>query len=190
MFLKIFLEILTHFAALILQLFSVCEWEEIEFVFFIVLPLFVLFLFFGLQELIVVPNKLISLAHEKFILPLSISSHLFFNFLYNVLLGLSCEHEISLCLCKLFLHLFDILITKFLERGHVMEINAPAESCVHSTLKHAWKARDSYACLLVNLTHLLVSETIIHVLTWLRIRIRHLDKLDLSSLCDLGTRLS
>ena len=62
--LKVLFKVITQLAALILQLFSIGEREEVKFVFTIVLPLAILLFFLCLQKLIVISHKLISFVHK------------------------------------------------------------------------------------------------------------------------------
>jgi hypothetical protein len=169
--LKVLFQIFAQLAAFILELFSISEWEEVKLVFTIVLPLAILLFFLCLQKLIVISHKLISFVHKKLVLALSVSCHLFTHLLYYVLLSLSCEHKVALCLGKLILHLFDIFVADLLKRRHFSEIDALSESSVYPTLKHTWETRDSNPSFFVQIAHLLISKAIEHVFSGLWIRV-------------------
>ena len=128
--------------------------------------------------------------HKQFVLAFSVPGHLFTYLFYYVLLSFPSEHEVPLSFGKLILHFLHILVTYLLEWRHITEIDTLSKSSVDTTLKHAWEARYCNTCFLVDIAHLLISKAIEHVISWLWVRIRHLNELSFSSLSNLCARKS
>ncbi len=109
--------------------------------------------------------------HQQIVLSLAVICHLLFHTSNNVLLGLSCESEIALSLCKLFLHFTDIVLTDVLDGRHLREINTFSEAGHDTSFKHPRETWNGDPIFLIDLLDLLVSQLIIHCLARLRIRV-------------------
>ena len=187
MSIEFFFHSLLHLWSLVFKLFSMSKWEEVKLIISIVLPFFFLFIFFCLYIRIIVLEELFSFMHKKLVFSLAIVGHLLFHITDNFLFSLPSKGELALCSCKLVLHLTHIFFSDILYWSQGREINTLAKASVNTTLKHSRETWNSNAVFFIYILNLLDSELVKHIFTWLRVRVRHLDKLNLSSLGYLST---